>query len=193
MNGHEGNDSKADTPERLRLAVLLDSDQQPAWVYAMLERTKSLSFVEFSLVIKRIEATPNDRSSALWGLYRRADDRLFGRAADALAVRDVSGLLRDVPFLEINSITNSVAGFDHHNIDVVLDISLGFIPDTLAGFARYGVWRYAFGNAPLHEPSEVGRSEVFEQAPLTFSSLASLLPDGQVVCLYRSQSRTVPF
>lgn len=193
MNEHESKPVDSIAPIQLRVAVLLDGEQQPAWIHAMLEKAKSLSFVSICLVITRTGDTWKNGSSPLWKLYRYADDRLFGRVADALAVRDISGLLRDVPRLEAGSVENQIAHSDHHDIDVVMDISRDFAPESLAGFARYGVWRHEFDDMPLRDPTVVGRREVFDAAPLTLSSLVGHLSDGQLVCLYRSQSRTVPF
>ncbi len=193
MNQCERHGVEMRSREKLRVAVLLDSEVQPAWLYAMLEKIKALNFVEFCLRIKQAPPALSDASPVLWRLYRYADDRLFGRVSDALAMRDVSELLHGVPLREIDLAASDNENFSKHNIDVVLDIVGGLDPAALTGMARYGIWRYEFGDAPLRDPSVVGRREVFDEAPLTVSRLLSHLPDGQVVCLIRSQSRTVPF
>ena len=193
MNHHEEQVIKQSSQERLRVAVLLDTVAQPAWRYAMLEKIKALSCVKICLVIQQMPAILKDSSPPLWKLYRYADDRLFGREADALAAQDISELLRGVPLREVDTTASGIEALADYNIDVMLDISGGVDPARLAGMARYGVWRHEFDDTPAREPSAVGRREVVDESPLTVSRLVSHLPDGQVVCLYRSQSRTVPF
>lgn len=193
VNEHERYDDEIGLRVPLRVAVLLDTEQQPAWVYVMLEKLKSLSCVAFCLVIKHQQANRNNDSQVLWKLYRNADDRLFGRVADALAMQDISSLIRDVPIREIDLSLNPHADIANYKIDVILDLSPIGAADALAGIVRYGVWRHEFGDTLVQDPSGVGRHEVFEESPLTVSRLVSHMPHGQVVCLYRSQARTVPF
>lgn len=187
----EGLDQAIGKP--LRVAVLLDRYRQPAWVHAMLERIRSLHFVELCLTIELTAAARNDDGSVLWQFYRHADDRLFARSADALAEGDVSPLLHDMPRMAVDVSTISTVCFDGHLIDVALDLNTGIEPAAMAGRTRYGVWRHEFDDLPVRDPSAVGRREVFDQAPLTVSSLMGYRPDGERVVLFQSQSRTVPY
>ncbi len=183
----------ADAPNQLRVAILLDTLVQPAWLHAMLEKIKGLSCVALCLIIKQSPVTRKENRSALWKLYHYADDRLFGRVADALAAQSILGLISGVPLREVDFKTGAVVDFAEHKLDVVLDICGGMDAASLASTVRYGIWRYEFDGPAAFAPSAVGRREVVDESPLTFSRLVSHLADGQIVCLYRSQSRTVPF
>ena len=193
MNMDEQPAIGARTSEPLRLAILLERDQQPAWIGAMIERVKALAFVEICLVILQPQPAGSNKSSLLWSLYRRADDRLFGKAADTLASTDISALLTGIARIEINQEVGEAKKLVQHSIDVLLDTRPGGTPDPFAEIARFGVWRYEFGDTRLPDLSAVGRREVADRAPLTVSRLVSHLRGGEIVCLYQSQARTVPF
>ena len=193
MNGYEIDLVEKCAQVPLRVAVLLDTELQPAWLYAVLEKVKRLSFVELCLIIKHEQVTRDDESPVLWKLYRYADDRLFGRVADALTAQNISELVIGVPLREIDFKIDFSANFAEHKLDVVLDISGGIDSVSLASMAHYGIWRYEFDDTCARDPSAVGRREVLSESTLTVSSLVSHLADGKVICLYRSQSRTIPF
>lgn len=191
---------QADAPDQsgrkpLRVAVLLDSQVQPAWLYAMLERVRALAFVELCLVIKRTGHVGRDGGDPLlWSLYRRIDDKLFGRGSDALGLRDMATLTERAPAIELASASDPnierIVGYD---LDVILDLAAFDSRDELRRASRHGLWRYEFGHRPLQDASAVGLREVVEGLPLTDSALVGLMTDGTVVRLYGSQSRTVPF
>ena len=181
------------TSESVRIAVLLDGDTQPAWLCAALEKIRSLPFVEICLIFEKTISRRKSARPGLWPLYRHVDDRLFARSANALAPRDVTDLFRDIPRRPLDPALFDAFGFADYDLDIVWDLGTGMSPSAVAGVSRLGLWRYEFDNEAMHDPSAVGRREVFDQAPLTVSSLVGYQPDGQRLCLYRSQSRTVPY
>ncbi|HXF80987.1 MAG TPA: hypothetical protein VN598_19115 [Usitatibacter sp.] len=80
-----------------------------------------------------------------------------------------------------------------HELDVAFvagDVEVA----ALEGLARFGTWRYAFGEDHSIGERDAGRREVFEGAPVTASGIRVRLGQGRpdrVAC--RSWSRTQPF
>lgn len=176
----------------LRVAVILDIDKQHAWLGTMLERVKALTFVDICLILHQPKQAAVEPTSTLWQLFRRVDDRLFGKVADALAPRDISALLHGVPRIDINTYFTELANIAKLQLDVLLDIREQPRPGAFSGVARYGVWSFNFGDVTVSESSKIGHSEVANLAPLTVSRLMCNV-NGQVIQLYQSYARTVPF
>ncbi len=190
---------------KLRLGILLDSFQVPAWLYHSIERIINSNLVELSLIVfneyKSIDyEKPKDiknRRSIIYQVFNAIDERIFIREHDALKIMNAENLLSGVPSVKVNPIKREMADYiEPGEIDKIrgygLDIlvKLGF--DTLRGeiltAAKYGVWAYRFHGDPH------GFWEVIRAQPETRSDLLVLNEEangGRII--YSSSSFTYPF
>lgn len=183
-----------DTSNKLRVALLLVSSEQPAWLYSMVERVRGLPFADICLVIyDRSAASPKPHTGGLlWRLYQGLDKRLFGKGADPLRPRDLGALLHGVAVCELGTVS-AEAAVAAQGLDVIIHLGPGRPPPALFGAARYGVWGHAFGTQQAAEPTVVGMREVIEREPLTVATLIRFAQDGRDQTIYSSYSRTIPF
>ncbi|MDQ6799442.1 MAG: hypothetical protein M3041_01235 [Acidobacteriota bacterium] len=120
----------------LRVGVVIDTFQQPAWVRRVLEVIRSSDFAAIAAVLIFDSPAIRRQQPIVGDWYSRLDAARFRRANDALDVADVRHLLPDTP-------TRSADSLDHE-LDVVLSFSPAFIRERVqnatAPIARHGVW-----------------------------------------------------
>jgi len=202
----------ADKPP-LRIALLLDSEMQPAWVRAMVEELRSSPVCEVVLVV--LDASPagprrsfRERMSAyrrnfLYLLYSRLDARRFRSAMDPFVESDLSALFEGVPRLPVtprktkycdyfdDTDVDRIRGF---NLDVVIRLGFRILKGRVLDVARYGVWSYHHADNRVNRGGPPGFWEVVEHRPVTGAVLQILTEDldnGRVI--YRSYSATNPY
>jgi hypothetical protein len=190
---------------KLRIGILLDSFQIPAWIYRSIERVINSNSAEFSLIVIQQDAKvknendkiEKDKKTIVYRIFNKIDERLFLKTDNALEITNVQKLLSGIPILKVKPIRKgSVNEFESADIDEIskygldLFIKIGF--DNLSGgilaVSKYGIWTYQFtGN--LH-----GFWEVMKNQPETKGNLLALDKDGNCSSLiYSSSSSTYPF
>jgi hypothetical protein len=190
---------------KLRLGILLDSFQVPAWLYHSIERIINSNLVELSLIVfneyKSIDyEKPKDiknRRPIIYQVFNAIDERIFIREHNALKIMNAENLLSGIPSVKVKPIKRETADYiEPGEIDKIrgygLDIlvKLGF--DSLRGeiltAAKYGVWSYRFYGDPP------GFWEVVNAQPETRVDLIVLNEEtngGRII--YSSSSFTYPF
>jgi hypothetical protein len=168
---------------KLRVAVVADNARQPRWIVEALARAAATEFAELAAVCLDTAAAGSS-PPLLWQAYCRADRHLFG-GGDWSAPRDVTQL---VPA----SRRIGLGDFAAERFDVI--VALGDVDDVkLALLARYGVWRYCFGEGQGIREALAGVREVIERSSVTASGIRIHLGGGRPDRLaYRSWSRTLP-
>jgi len=202
----------------LRVGLLIDSYQQPAWVLATIDDIQKSSVATISLVVRNASpgavAAPRgstatrlsrwyaNRHSLLFALYERLDLRKFATADDPIRMMDASSVLASIPTVDVTPRETKFSDhFDDADVERILaydlDVALRFGFRILRGgslrIARYGVWSYHHGDNLANRGGPPGFWEVMERAPTTGSVLQILSEDldaGRVI--YRSQARTQP-
>lgn len=181
---------------KLRVGVFADAPLQPRWLVAALAKVAAADFAEIVLV-------STDGASAApgpwpWRLYNRLDRKIFGAVPDLSARVDLKAGLPPVPFSALPAggaapATAWRAAVKALRLDVA--IALGDLDDAmLDGLARYGVWRYCFGDDLAQAEPYAGAREVMHAAPVTASGLVARRGNGacdRLVC--QSWSRTLPY
>lgn len=184
---------------RLRVGVFAATAVQPGWMVEALARAAATGFAELTLVAtgagrSRDVAQQNNSAHAplLWRAYARLDEAVFGGGASS-APRDVQALVGRERRL---SLEVEPRCWRARVADARLDVAfvLGDVPDALLeGCARYGTWRFCFGEAHgTWEPLAAVR-EVVEANPVMSSGIRihrAGHPD-RVACT--SWGRTYPF
>jgi hypothetical protein len=215
-------DSESTAPHRrppLRVALLIDSFDQPAWVATMIDDIAASGVAVVTLIIRNAAEPPvapvrasllkrarqwvRNRHSLLYALYERVDQRKFGTADDPLRNVDVTARLRDVPVIEAvprqtkfsdylsDADVDSARGYD---LDVAIRLGFRILRGRALGIAKHGVWSYHHGDNLVNRGGPPGFWEVMEEHATTGSVLQILseeLDAGGVI--YRSQAATAPF
>ncbi len=176
-------------PRKLRVGVFLDSRLQPRWIAEAFARVAASGFAELALIAVAAAEAPAE--PLLLGLYGRVDRLAFARGGDDFAARvDIASL---VPHRKFAVFQKDI--LEKADLDVAFAVG-GFDDGLLDGLARYGVWRFYFGNGadgPAHE-ALAGFQEVAQNAALSGSGLKVRLAAGAAPRLaYQSWSRTYPF
>jgi len=193
---------------KLRVGLLLDSLDVPAWVHAMLARIRESDYAELALVVlngarkgttgRLLNLIKNPPTWA-YTLYRRLDSMLFRPGPDAFARRDASPLLAGIPALKIAPVRtgqgdriDAVDDIREHNIDVLIQLGFNNLEGEILTAARFGVWSYRRGENVVARDGLAGFWEVFTRQPVTVASLHALADDREnVPVLYRSHLGTV--
>ena len=190
----------SDSPEirrKLRIAVFADSPLQPRWLVEGFAKVAASDFAEVVAVVED-SATPQ---ALPWLLraYGRVDSRLFGSQPDLSELIDLKTRVPHIRFLtppNRDAGQAVIAAWRAELTRLRLDVAfaLGEADDrVLEGVAKYGVWRYCFGEERGSLETLAGFREVIAGAPVTASGLKVRWGAAQERLVYQSWSRTFPF
>ena len=202
----------------LRVGLLIDSYQQPAWVMAIIDDILKSSVATISLVVRnaspaavvaprrsvatRLSRWYANRGSLLFALYERLDLRKFATSDDPIRLVDASSVLASIPTIDVAPRETRFSDyFDDadverilaYELDVALRLGFRILRGRSLRIARHGVWSYHHGDNLANRGGPPGFWEVMERVPTTGSVLQILseeLDAGRVI--YRSRARTEP-
>ncbi len=204
---------------KLRVGILLNDTMVCAWVYRMVERICSSHYASVELVVLN-----NTQSSSATSVIKKikngykkivpvvmtrmldlAEEKIVERGSrlpDAFELKDLSGLLEDVPVVEVTPIQKKVSDYfrdediaeiREHNIDLLIRVGFRILRGEILRTTKYGVWSYHHGDNAVNRGGPAGFWETMEGWPETGSMLQILSEDidnGRVLC--RSYSCTQP-
>jgi hypothetical protein len=173
---------------KLRVGVFADAPMQPRWLFEALAQVAAADCAELSLVCTG-EAARRETAPALWRAFESFDTRFVARrdvssASDIRLLAPGSRRAQIDPRSAAGNVAVRALGLD---VAVVLgDVD----PAPLERVARFGSWRYAFGDA--HDPRErlAGVHEVVSGSPTT-SVAIRIRANGSERIACRSWSRTL--
>ncbi len=197
--------------KRLRVGLLLDSFEVPAWVRVAIDEVAASSYGRIVVVALTGAGERNGQSSGplhrvgsafrqlLWRLDQLADLRIPADR-DAFAPRDTRGALKGVPVQRVDPMqagdvdtfaAEDIAALRAMNLDVVLRFGTREIRGDILGVARSGVWAFRHSENRI-AGGPAGFWEVHESSPVSGASLQLLTddPDGGPV-LARTSTATV--
>lgn len=162
-NGGTANE-KVPNRNTLRLGIVLDSYQVPAWVCYLLRKLSNASLVDLCLVAldeSRKTAAKKNRPPLLFRLWMAFDRRIRRPASDALKSEDCRELLNNgqhwnpsVVRTNLSSPTsNDLALLKEARLDLLLHLGSGELSKQLAECAQSGIW--LLQDSDLRDASEV--------------------------------------
>jgi hypothetical protein len=196
--------------EPLRIGLLVDTLQQPAWVRQIIADIQASQYARIVLVVKK-DAPPKARASFAQRIWRRRsrlaylayrwlDERAFRTSPDAFARQDTTDLLseaavvratvRETRFCDYLT-DDALAQIRDAHPDVLLRFGFRILKGPILDAARYGVWSYHHGDNQVNRGGPAGFWEVMHEHPTTGSVLQILnedLDNGRVIC--RSYAKT---
>ncbi len=190
--------------DKLKIAILTDSHQIPAWAFEMLIRIQTEGYGEIVLnILNQKPKSSGSPSPFLYRLYRAIDRRLFKNSQDAFASKNLKDLPNwTVPEIFVRPLQKKYSdSFSSQDIDLIrtynLDITirLGFriLKGEILQVPKFGIWSFHHGDNRVNRGGPPCFWEVMKQEEITGSVLQILsekLDDGKVI--YRSWSHTDP-
>ena len=193
---------------KLRIGLLLSSYRIPAWERLMLEKIKAGAQAEIALVILKktpVQGVQGKRQPFLYRVYRKVEGRVFRSNPGALALQDISELLKGTPVIRVQTEPGlggewlGAGGADEisqSGLDILLQTGFSRPHGDIVKAARLGAWYYGLGEGSPDQPARnnpPGFWEVFEARPVTGCALYQVVDDqdpGRL--LYQSFSATDP-
>ncbi len=200
---------------KLRIGLLLDDYNIPAWSYKMIQNIAGSDYADIVLVIinNRKNEPIKTILSKLGNSYRRI---LYLLVKKALAIRNlIEGkillpdackevncevLLTNTPMIKVKTVrekwsdyfySDDIMKIKEHNIDILVKCGFGILRGDILNSAKYGIWSFHHGDNYINRGGPAGFWESMESWPETGSTLQILTEDlanGKV--LYRSFSCT---
>ncbi len=186
----------------LRVGILLEGTEVPAWVELCLQQVTELRHVEVAAVV--LNAVPKSgrgilsrfwhhRRLIVWKLFQAIDRHFFQPSPDAFAPTDILPQLANRPFLVVTPKSSRFC--DHFDAEAVreirelqLDICLSFCHRILRGeilsVARQGVWSLHHADAEKFRGGPPGFWELAEgesTVGATLQCLSEQLDAGSVI------------
>ena len=198
------------TGEPLRIGLLVDSLEQPAWIRHIIADIEASDYAQIVLVVSKAAPAraPVSLARRVWAhrarlaylAYRWVDARVFRASPDAFATDDAGPLLqraammpvrvRETRFCDYVS-DEDVARIEDARLDVLLRFGFRILKGPILQAARFGVWSYHHGDNQVNRGGPAGFWEVMTEQPTTGSLLQVLnedLDNGRVI--YQSHAGT---
>ncbi len=169
--------------QKLRVGLLLDSFQLPAWAYRALQYIQEGDSGALQLVVLNDDPGCNrepDHGAWVYSTFNRIDQKLFTKAPDPFAPRDSRELLAKVPVLNVEPVPVDgscflkgvdVRSIRDHEIDVLVKFGFEGLRCEVLNLSKYGIWYYYHGDDRSMRGGPPGFWEVVEKWPETTSAL----------------------
>jgi len=196
---------------KLKLGILLDSYDVPAWAYRSLERVANLDGVNISVIILYDNKDPQKykpdlfythNHSIAYRLISKIENAIFRRGPDAFAPKDAQELFTNVPVIRVKPVSagepgrfdaSDIAEIQSYQLDILIRMGFEFLTGEILTAAKFGVWSYYHGDHQAIRSNLPGFWEVVNRNSETGSILYILNKHasfGKV--LYKSWIQTYP-
>lgn len=200
--------------KKIRVALLVDSLQVPAWAYRMLSLLQQSQKAEIVLILKNqsaatVESGLFSRLKKIVGrrylaylLHRKVDRRLGSTGKDPFLPASLEALMPDAKVVSVVPLATEYSDRLPESVceqiveaEVDLGIRLGFriLRGPVLSAPKYGVWSYHHGDAKTNRGGPPCFWEVMEGWPVTGATLQILSEDLDAgLVLSRTFSTTDP-
>ena len=195
--------------KKIRIGLLMDSFNVPAWVFVMLKRILKSDFLTIELIVLNEKEKDNIISVSekikriLYSTYMYLENKIVKSIPDAFEIKNVESLLNNIPVLKVTPIQKEF--FDYfedsdiktiktYEIDVLICLGFRILRGEILYASRLGIWSYHHGDSRIYRGGPPGFWEVMEGHPETGSILKILNEDsdnGKII--YESYSSTDHF
>ncbi|MBI5965079.1 MAG: hypothetical protein HY863_16485, partial [Chloroflexi bacterium] len=170
-------------PHKLKLGILLDSFDVPAWVEDAIQRVINGNAGEFVLAI--LNGAPDksnkyDGSTIVYSIFNQIDERLSTKEPNPFAKINVAGLFSNIPVIKaIQTGKNGdwllnesdIQEIKKYQLDILIKFGFEGLQIETLNLAKYGVWFYHHGDDRVMRAGPPGFWEVVENWPETSSAL----------------------
>jgi hypothetical protein len=172
--------------QKLKLGLLLDSFNVPAWVYSVIQsvaRGDSGIFVLVVLNEDNCKSNIKKRNASIYSIFNWIDEKLFTKDPDPFASKNAAELLMNVPVIKARPKQNGnvlfleredVKNIRAYQLDILIKFGFeGLQLETLKA-SKYGTWFYYHGDDRIMKAGPPGFWEVVENWSETGSALLSV-------------------
>lgn len=172
--------------QKLRLGLLLDSFNVPAWVYSVLQRVANEKFGEFVLVVLNEDAgkaNKKDIGSGIYSMFNWVDEKLFTKEPNPFALQNSGEILLDVPVIKVSPVENGnacilseadVKNISEYQLDILIKFGFENLQIETLNVSKYGTWFYYHGDDRIMRGGPPGFWEVIENWSETGSALLAI-------------------
>ncbi len=192
-------------PSKLKLGILLDTLDVPAWAASAIQRIVDRDSGEFRLVILNQAASGGKAGRdhyRIYSIFDRLDRALFSRKPDPFRPTSIQALLAGVPQIRVDPISggdhdelgeSDIRSIQEYGLDVVIRVGFERLACGGLRLAKYGVWYYYHGDDTRTSGGPAGFWEVAEGRTETGTALLAEGGDQYASrVLYRSYFFTYP-
>ena len=178
----------------LRVGLLLNSLDVPAWNFELLERLTEAPWCELRLIVRNSADRPPRRLTTRlrsaqrhlgYALYTKWDELRHGKQCrpDAFARKSIEELVDGVPVIDVQprqtKFSDFIEGQELHEIeaaelDVLIRWGFRILRGKILTAAKYGVWSFHHGDSTVNRGGMPGFWEVMRADPTTGSVLQVL-------------------
>jgi hypothetical protein len=191
--------------QKLKLGLLLDSINVPAWVYTIIQRIVNGYSGKFVLVILNDNDSMFNKTKGntiVYSIFNRIDEKLFTKKPDPFTPKSAAELLADVPVIKALPRQNGYISFLNeadvekikaHQLDILIRFGFDGLQLETLNVSKYGTWFYYHGDDRIMKGGPPGFWEAVENWSETGSALLSvggIFPSNRV--LFRSHFVTYP-
>ena len=192
--------------QKLKLGLLIDSFDVPAWVYDVIQRIENESSGEFVFVVLNEDtgvSNNNKLSTSIYSIFNRIDEEIFTKKPDPFTPKSIAEILFDVPIIKVLPIKigndwtlneSDVGIIRGYKLDILIKFGFEKLQFETLNASKYGTWFYYHGDdRKLLRGGPPGFWEVVENWPETSSAL--LATGGEFSpnrVLFRSHFVTYP-
>jgi hypothetical protein len=182
---------------RLRVAILLESSDVPAWQFALIESILESDCADIALLITSGRTRPSSRThdgkpldgGAVYRAFKRLEDKNRQSGPDACAVTSADSLLHSIDRITFAAAPGSqldpamIESIRAKQLDVLVALAEPSLLPSEQFLARLGVWYFEESGCAFSPPdgSMIGFRELVGRRPHLSSSLQILQPGAAVV------------
>ena len=203
---------------KLRIGILLDDYDVPAWQYKMFENIKNSDYADIKLLIINDNEKSHPNTTILSKLRNNYGqithlmirkslvfiyNKLIGRNTklpDADKKENCEALLKNIQTIKVKTIQKKWSDYFHikdiltirdHDIDILVRCGFRILRGDILHSAKYGIWSFHHADNYINRGGPAGFWESMESWPETGSILQILTEDlDNGIVLYRSFSCT---
>ena len=171
--------------QKLRIGVLIDDHNIPAWAFKMLEKINNSNHSEIVLIVRNQKAL--DKKSSLlsklwdhkneifWILYMKLENILFNPNPNAFEQKKIGEVAKCDELIVVTESKKSseyftasdIVNIKSYELDVLLNLCFSSLKGDILTSANYGVWSYCHGDRSINRGGPSGLWEVFNQIDIT--------------------------
>ncbi|MFY8019736.1 MAG: glucosamine inositolphosphorylceramide transferase family protein, partial [Bacteroidia bacterium] len=167
---------------KVNIAFVTDSLNIPNWEFKMIEKVLALQNVQVVSIVHQnsnknsigyFGGNINSKNSFLLNWFYKFETRLFKQAQSALKQKKIQELLTQCDIIKLENSKDESAISKLKKLDVDIFVQLGFseTPQFCYNLAKFGVWKYFFGNLERADFGPPGLIEVLNKKPDSYLGL----------------------
>ena len=171
--------------EKLKVGLLVDSNNITAWQYKMLERIQMSNYAEISLILENdnnetrnsfLNKLTDNFHQLILLIYSSIDFKLFSYTPHAFKTKDFRSLVINSKRIKIKPIRgksidrfkkSDLEDIKKHDLDVMVRFGFRILKGDILTVAKYGVWSYHHGDNKFFRGKPAGLWEFLNNVSST--------------------------